>query len=190
MAGSTHSAVRPEAPTPGMKLTGPTSRSLQTLQVARVAGNIHFAVRPEALFLSKNADEIKEVRRLGCRVGWQGQTAALGPFVVAEPALMSCAAGSSACACKRPPCPLLFHPAGPAAAASAAPRHGRRGGCCRSAGAAVIHGLHYCMGAAAMQGQASTCCTARAAAQRHSNSQLPLHAPTRTPNCSTPLPCA
>lgn len=35
-------------------------------QVARVAGNIHFAVRPEALFLSKNAEEIKEVRRMGC----------------------------------------------------------------------------------------------------------------------------
>lgn len=29
-----------------------------------MAGNIHFAVRPEALFLSKNAEEIKEVRCL------------------------------------------------------------------------------------------------------------------------------
>ncbi|PRW39153.1 endoplasmic reticulum-Golgi intermediate compartment 3 [Chlorella sorokiniana] len=33
------------------------------LQVARVAGNIHFAVRPEALFLSKNAEEIQEALR-------------------------------------------------------------------------------------------------------------------------------
>lgn len=29
-----------------------------------MAGNIHFAVRPEALFLSKNAEEIKEVRSI------------------------------------------------------------------------------------------------------------------------------
>jgi hypothetical protein len=31
------------------------------LEVARVAGNIHFAVRPEALFLSMKADEIIQV---------------------------------------------------------------------------------------------------------------------------------
>lgn len=32
------------------------------LDVARVAGNVHFAVRPEALFLSMNVAEIMEVR--------------------------------------------------------------------------------------------------------------------------------
>ena len=40
------------------------------LQVARVAGNIHFAVRPEALFLSMNAAEIMEVRRACCWACW------------------------------------------------------------------------------------------------------------------------
>ena len=32
------------------------------LEVERVAGNIHFAVRPEALFLAMNAEEIMQVR--------------------------------------------------------------------------------------------------------------------------------
>jgi hypothetical protein len=33
------------------------------MEVARVAGNIHFAVRPEALFLSMNAEEIMAALR-------------------------------------------------------------------------------------------------------------------------------
>ncbi len=39
------------------------------LDVQRVAGNIHFAVRPEALFLSMNADGIMQVSTQVC---WKG----------------------------------------------------------------------------------------------------------------------
>jgi hypothetical protein len=32
------------------------------VEVARVAGNLHFAVRPEAMFLAMNVQEIMQVR--------------------------------------------------------------------------------------------------------------------------------
>lgn len=84
-------------------------------QVARVSGSIHFAVRPEALFLSMNADEIIQV---GPALGglWRRQAGTSAP---AHPAV--------GCLCWRKricPCPAL--PAGAAAAADHAARHGCR----------------------------------------------------------------